>query len=314
MGVDIVIWRMRIGGFCVCTSHPTKKSYWAIFHKAGNGNSWRIAFFLAILLVLSGDVETNPGPNTRKGSATSLSSTENSENKSSIESTSLSVNLPPVYTLVDVMTSLAEMKIQSATQYTNLNNQIGNLTSIMDSAIARITTLEEENATLKSMNDKLSQKVNRLEEQMKYVDNQARKNNLILYGLADSERESHSICSSMVYEFLQDKFNISDENCLSQLYRLGKFKGVLHPRPIMLTFKKYDTRMLVLKKSALLRGSSFALSEDFDSVVREKRKRLYDHFKSTGTETKNIILRYDRAVVNDNLYCIDDNGSVKCIK
>ena len=54
---------------------------------------------------------------------------------------------------------------------------------------------------------------------------------------------------------------------------------ILHPRPIMLTFKENDTKMQVLKKSSFLRGSRFALSEDYDSVVREKRKKLYDHFK-----------------------------------
>ena len=98
------------------------------------------------------------------------------------------------------------------------------------------------------------------------------------------------------------------------MYRIGQFKGVLHPRPIMLTFKENDTKMQVLKKSSFLRGSRFALSEDYDSVVREKRKKLYDHFKNMGIEAKNIMLRYDTAFVNGNMYGIGDDGSVKCIK
>ena len=124
---------------------------------------------------------------------------------------------------------------------------------------------------------------------MKYVDNQARKNNIILYhGLADSDRECRATCSSMVYEFLHDNFNISDNNYLAQVYRIGQFKGVLHPRPIMLTFKENDTKMHVLKKSSFLRGSRFALSEDYDSVVREKRKKLYDHLKTWVLRLKTL--------------------------
>ena len=316
MGVDIMIWRMRIGCFRASSLQLGKSlsNQWAILDNHGKGHSWRVVFFLALLLVLSGDVETNPGPTNR--STTSLSSVEDSENRHSSEATTttMQVILPPVYTLADVMSSLSEMRTQSSTQYTNLNNQIVNLTSKIDSAITRINSLEQENARLKTVNDNLSQKVSRLEEQMKYVDNQARKNNIILYGLADSDRESRATCSSMVYEFLHDNFNISDNNYLAQVYRIGQFKVVLHPRPIMLTFKENDTKMQVLKKSSFLRGSRFALSEDYDSVVREKRKKLYDHFKNMGIEAKNIMLRYDTAFVNGNMYGIGDDGSVKCIK
>ena len=96
----------------------------------------------------------------------------------------------------------------------------------------------------KSRVDKVEKVVKSYEARIKLleyksIDLEARshRNNLLFYRLAENRHEN---CSELIVQFIADNFGIDIErNAICRAHRVGRFKGLDRPRPIIVAFQEY---------------------------------------------------------------------------
>ena len=352
MGIDTTVWRARIGTFVIKArssfiAHPHLNMPFSI--------NLRIMSTLTILCLLAiSGIEKNPGPGpqgpiTRSSSSRHESHDSHPDNfTNDNQNQPLIVELPPTatdtslstvpsssVTTINTNTSsptsldqptlsdlLSEIKQLRSTWTNDLNSlsmkidsSLSAFRTIADDLKSRLSTCDNQITDIKNDSIDICTRIKRLEDQMRFVDNNARSHNVVVYGIAECDHESSEQCICKVKDFLYDFFDMSDSACcISQVIRVGKFLRNTSTRPVVAKFTDVNVRNLILRNAFKLRGTSFSISEDVDSVVRNKRKILYDHFKQEGFQSKDIVLRYDQAIVQHHTYHVNNHSIVEQIR
>ncbi|ESO94951.1 hypothetical protein LOTGIDRAFT_160704 [Lottia gigantea] len=280
MEPDIAVWRAQIGYY----THRSKSKTEFI-----RLNSLTFSVFLVInvLILLSGDVETNPGPtNTRQGL---LSNTGN------IVDPAGNVGL----------TSLAEMIENLRKEISELRVEVRDM-NIKDEVIQLRTDIRD----IQSDNTKLRLKLDATE-------NRLRQKNLIFYGIGEKLEgiENWQDSEKLIRRVISNDLKIEGANDdssvgIDRVYRIGRKQvNARRPRPIIVTFDRLKTRDLVLdsdRKS--LRDSDISISEDYSERVRSIRRGLIPHLKEAQKDKeKKIKLRYDKLIIDKNVFTYDLN-------
>ncbi|KAK6182034.1 hypothetical protein SNE40_009802 [Patella caerulea] len=277
MGLDIAVWRMHIGMY----RHR-------VFHRKSHIKSLRISsltisvfLIISTCLVLSGDVETNPGPsNTRQGQI----------------SKSGDIIFPEKEATNDLIAIIQSLKKDIA----DLRSEVKDL-----------NIKEEVQAIKEDIKDIKSESVNfnlRLDNQ----ENRIRQHNLIFYGLKEKDNfETKSDCEQLIKEVLINDLKLDDHNSVTKferIYRLGVKKNSLkRPRPVLVVFTSLSDRDSVLRTAKReLIDSQIAISEDFTERVRRIRKALIPFLIEAKTkDKKRARLNFDKLIIESKAYTID---------
>lgn len=150
------------------------------------------------------------------------------------------------------------IKLEMEKQTNTITN---NLMTTMDSKLA---PLIEENLKMKSTIEKLQKKVD-------FLENERRKNNLVVYGLKEEERSVLELLSAFK-NTIKDELNIEiyDQE-ITKIHRLGRTKGKA-PRPLLISFGNHWKRLEILRNKKMFK--TISISEDFSKDILEKRKAL----------------------------------------
>lgn len=164
---------------------------------------------------------------------------------------------------------------------------------------------------LQSQIQKMSSTISTLSSQNDDLENRSRRNNLILYGLTESEHDTNESLQLQVRAFFTDVLKL-DFPQIERLHRLGRLRGG-RPRPVIMKLLDFREKISALKNGYKLKGSQWRISEDFSSNIRSIRKKLWDAtapFRNNGSV---VHLRYDHAFVDNQLYNWDvvSNSLVK---
>ena len=162
MGVDINVYRIRIGLF----SMPRKcrfKLDTLCFARATVSNVLRLTLFISILLVLGGDVETNPRPTRPQRQKTfsfaeSLASPSSSLSNSPTASNRKQTNVQREQDN-EIMSFLRELKDEVKADLKTLNDKMGGVES-------SISALREENEKLRIENREIKDELSKLYTKM----------------------------------------------------------------------------------------------------------------------------------------------------
>lgn len=179
-----------------------------------------------------------------------------------------------------------EMKIQTEIIIDNINK------TISDKIDEKLLPIIQENETLKSEITNLNSKVKGLELE-------ARKNNVIIYGVEEKEKDSKELME-MVMSTLNNAYkNLNlvewDKWEINNLNRVGrKIEGKPRPIKITLTLGWRKTELLKNKKKI---AEHIYISEDFPKEVLEKRKELIPKLNEARKAGKFAILKYDQLIV-----------------
>lgn len=188
-----------------------------------------------------------------------------------------------------------------------LNLSVLNILKKNEEQDERIQIVEKENFHLGKEVKLLRRKISELECQNK-------KNNLILNGVKEDEKED---IIKKVKEILSQTMKIDITNMvLDKTYRKGKPNNS-NPRPIVIEFQNYKDREVVWRKKANLRGSSFILNEDFPIEITQNRKTLWPIFMAAKDtpEITSANLHLDSLYINNKLYTVDNlNDLPECLK
>lgn len=151
----------------------------------------------------------------------------------------------------------------------------------------KLNMIIEENKNLKF-------EVKQLQDKIKFMDNERRRNNLIIFGANEMQHESVITRVQTIIE-TETKLKI-EPNEINKAYRLGP-KGV-NTRPILVSFTTSWKRNEILKNRKKS-NSEIYFKEDFTKETLEKRKELLPKLKEERDKGKIAYLKGEKLIVKE---------------
>ena len=248
---------------------------------------------VSLLLVQAGDVGLNPGP--ASGSASSLES---------------------------ISKALSRLELSQSTMLNELSLIRSSQTYIeasLSTRSARVEILEKRVDEVQSLHSQPSSGardcVANFASQLKVLagkcddaENRQRRSNLLFLGIPDANNKSWAQSELRVPSFLSEKLDISiAATDLERAHRLGRFHENKN-RPIIVKFAPFKDKTAILQAASKLKGSSFAVREDYSARVRTDCKKLHTFGVQTGSQFK---IRFDKLLIADKQFVYDaDSDSV----
>lgn len=228
---------------------------------------------LRFLLLRSGDIEANPGP-------------DNDQIMEELKKISGDIN-----------------DIKKEKSVTNAK-----LIAI-DKKLEKIASLEKKVTDCVQKIAELEQKLSVMTRKVDELDNRSRRSNLIIYGVKEEENESEDILREKVTkEIFQDILEVNT-SCIERIHRLGRVhqQEEAKHRPIILKLLDYRDKTAILKQCKKLKGSEYSISEDYSKTVRDIRKKLWTRTKDNRDRKDKVYLTYDKVRINNQLYAWDES-------
>lgn len=165
-----------------------------------------------------------------------------------------------------------------------------------------LQTLDEKLIPVLEENRKLKQEVSNLQTRLQYLERDARKNNIILHGVAEDENNDTELKDNVIESLNKISQKVEgmqdwDKWEISNLRRLGK-KNTDKKRPILitltLTWRKYE-----LLKNNRNFPSGIYVTEDYPKEILLKRKELKQKKEQEERKGKIAYIRYDKLIIKD---------------
>ncbi|XP_077528021.1 uncharacterized protein LOC144139597 [Haemaphysalis longicornis] len=243
----------------------------------------------SLLLMLSGDIETNPGPPTLEDILNELKSLSSGQAQ-----------------LIGDMQNLKCQLSNTDKAISALGKRIDNL----ESHYNQVQTLQTELDTITTITSQTASQVSVLEARLDDAENHSRRNNLLFYGIADdTPSETYVQFEQLITAFCRDRFKISIETKeIERAHRLGRHSPD-RCRPIIVKFTSFKTKETVLGNGPQLKDTDFSIGEDFSPLVRNARKHLLAFAKEKSGP---FLLRYKTLFMGSKRYIFDDTtGTVE---
>lgn len=260
--------------------------------------------FFGDLLHRCGDVEKNPGPDTRSSSRTS-STDRGSDGTVGQQQADDEPTLKDVMCMLHVMNSkFDEMKgdMQDLSRaYTALKEEVRDLRD-------EVTGLKRVNDDMLNENDELKAKLENLERVTDDLEGRSRRSNLLFHGLPRLDNESNEECEARIKELLTDALEMADDVQFDRVHRLNSSKK----SPIIVRCTFYRQKVAILKAKQKLKDgySGIFIGEDFTQRVREVRRNLVPHLKKAKDAGKRATMVFDYLVVEGKRFMLDRVGDL----
>ncbi|XP_075534678.1 uncharacterized protein LOC142569037 [Dermacentor variabilis] len=270
------------------------------------------ALFCANRLVLSGDIELNPGPtrktirNTGNSDETSCSSAEPDNDLNNI-SGMLTELLAGQKTIAR---DIADIKVFQQTVNKRFDALESRVAALEKTSADPSVSLDHSGSDVRS----LSQAVSELIKKNDDLENRSRRNNIILHGLGEHNAENTDMLLSNVHQFFTEKLQIECPP-IERCHRIGtKREG--RSRPVILRVLDFRNKVEIMKIVSKLKGTKFYITEDYSANVRTIHKKLWAATSSFRDHGSVVRLRYDRVFINGVRYrwndaanaLVDDSG------
>lgn len=299
--MDIAQYRARIGlfyGALKCRSVPWRPQTLCMRAQCV------LLAAMAIVLMLGGDIEANPGPPKndpfqlfRSSSTADLASTSTQDynnmatglTMSGFENVSATMdhkNFESKSTDSKLDTLLSEIRSVNKTVH-DIKTDINSWRKSVDEKITGLdknqTQLQQENVRLKGAVDQLRNKVNELE-------NSHRAKNLIISGI---ESDPNVIAKDSVRMFLADSLQIDNASDIPIEHAI-KLTDTL----ILAKFGDLEDRNRILEFARRNPSQNWRIKPDICREWHEARKKLAHIYQKAKTERRNVMMRKDVLIVD----------------
>lgn len=174
----------------------------------------------------------------------------------------------------------------------------------IDKKLESLPALENEISLCMREITSLRNLVSALEMKIDDLENRSRRNNLIIHGIPKEKNEDPSSLDTIVNGKIISDILKTEPVPIERIHRLGK-PATKKVRPVILKLLDHRDKNRVLKNCFKLKGSSFAISEDFSSRVRDVRRKLWNCAKKFKHAGDKVIMNYDKLRINGELLIWD---------
>ena len=285
-------WRAVIG--CFCPNRRSKTTIHGITIKRHAVSLvLRIAIVMSLCLLLSGDIESNPGPAGPAGTTRSHSSSRTRQQ--TLDPTGNIVADEP--SLRDIMTGINNLN----TTVTNMSQELKHLTSTVNTLQQNYTSVHNEVKLLKDENNILHTKLKQLETNLDVLEGHSRRQNILFFGIQPAQpNETNTQCEQTLRDTLHNKINLTNIR-FDRVHRISSKKGI---QPIIARVTDYKDKIKILKERHRLKGTQIFLSEDYTSRIRNVRKNLAPFVKQIRQQNKDIqvMMKFDHLIIDGERY------------
>ncbi|XP_075533570.1 uncharacterized protein LOC142566615 [Dermacentor variabilis] len=234
------------------------------------------------LLLLSGDVETNPGPPGIEDVMSELGKLASGQSK--------------------LITEVLDLKSKLLTTDKTLSDLSKRMTDL-ERHYKAISTLRSDLDTIRIDATQMAGQIARLATQMDDNENRSRRNNLIFYNISDpNPKETFAESEKIVIRHCTEHLNfVIDPNQIDRAHRLGRHTEG-RARPLIVKFNHFKTKESLLSNGPKFKGSNFSVGEDFPQPIRIARKNLIAFAKSQSTSYS---LRFKTLHIGTKRYVFD---------
>lgn len=186
----------------------------------------------------------------------------------------------------------------------SLKNDISAAKTEIVSSIS--VTLKEHSEKIVELEKKVAElskkEIDRAERELQ-LDVLDRKNNIVIYKIAETEDSQDALQRAIIRMFNEKLENVFDLRDLDYLFRLGKKKeGEI--RPILARFTSRIKKDLILKNKRKLSELKIEVAEDFPVEIRCRRKNAAPLVKGLKEQGFRATLKVDKIVVNGEFWPI----------
>ncbi|KAG7490865.1 hypothetical protein JOB18_043360 [Solea senegalensis] len=147
--------------------------------------------------------------------------------------------------------------------------------------------------------DEFQKSLEALTSKMDYIENQTRRNNILIDGIKDEKSETWHDTEVKAKKFLADHFKMDPKLIeVERAHRNGTFQLDGRPRTMTVKLLRFKDKEEIIKGAKCLKGTKFFINEDFSERVRSKRKELMPRLKEERMKGNIAYLKYDQLIVH----------------
>ena len=172
--------------------------------------------------------------------------------------------------------------------------QINNKQSEIDSLMKRMQKIADDQV----------EKDNTYKSQILDMQCRSMRDNLLFYRIPEENKETDEACVSKVLGLIEDVMgfeNARNDMKLHRAHRIGKYNAT-KVRPIVAKFAYFPDRERVRMNAGKLKGTNYAISQQFPKEIMDKRKELVPIMKQARSDGKEAYMVLDKLYINKVLY------------
>lgn len=164
-------------------------------------------------------------------------------------------------------------------------------------------SLKIENESLKVQIKSLKENERQLNKRLEMLENNSRKNNLIIKGLLFSDQDN---LLDIVDDFFSNVMKIEDKVEIVEVRPLGNKN--MKKRHVMVSFLRNHEKWTVLRQTSRLKGTDWRIQQDYSLKTRNRRHNLFRlrwEIRRLNSNLKSFI-KVDKLIINDVIFSWDD--------
>ena len=159
---------------------------------------------------------------------------------------------------------------------------------------------------MKKENEFLKHKLDDLEMKNDNLEDQSRRNNLIIHGLHEKRGETWAETENKVRSFMSS-LDVASAGTIS-IERAHRLNSKSSNRPTLVKFSFYKDKCAVLDATKEFRKHDrldHRVSEDCTERVRWLRSKLFPFMKAARDKSETAFLSYDKLIIEGDVYVYD---------
>eukprot|EP00090_Calanus_glacialis_P016150 TRINITY_DN25368_c0_g1_i1.p1 TRINITY_DN25368_c0_g1~~TRINITY_DN25368_c0_g1_i1.p1 ORF type:complete len:400 (-),score=143.35 TRINITY_DN25368_c0_g1_i1:250-1449(-) len=277
-----------------------------------------------MLLLLSGDVETNPGParekkpdpkkimedkvNSHDEKIAALEKLVTDQKKMLEAMTEKQVELQTALedSKVEFSKSMEDKKTATDQTIEELNTEVEKIKSQLSGSLSQLgSSTQDTSSKMKGMETALEDLQDKLWELDKSWEN-----NLVFYGITimKDEEDRPQLIESRVREILRINLGIARDVPILRVKRAHTGSNIRGSKPVTVYFQKYEDKEEILRKTQFLAGSNIYIAEDFSKKVKDRRTELQKFMRRMKKKNPlgKFTMRYDKLMVDKDIYTFNE--------
>lgn len=221
-----------------------------------------------LLLLVSGDVESNPGPDRE-------------------------------------LLAKIELVLKNQTDIRAQLNSVDSAVKKLEDSVSQLQIIDTKVTAMQKTIDQLSATVQAQQVKLNDLEDRSRRNNIVIYCIEEQEGEDIATLKDVVVNKLFSERMQVVVKSVERIHRIG-LKKVGKVRPIIARLYDYNEKVAIFKNAMKLKNSKISISDDYSNETRRRRKRLWDSTKDERSNGRRVKLVRDRLKLNDEWYTWDD--------
>lgn len=174
----------------------------------------------------------------------------------------------------------------------------------IEANMGRLTKCEKLLAECDETCRSTSKQVQYLVAKIDDLENRSRRNNLVIYGVTEEQKEDvESLERKVKKEIFKDILGV-DVLSIERIHRVG-YPQRERQRPVVLRLNNFVEKNKILSRCQKLRGTDISISEDFSETIREARAKLCKSAAEDKAKGAKVSLVFNKIKLDGKLYAWD---------